>query len=448
MNKEVVMAEKTTLEGVAAKNFKGLKEVDLDFRQHGHLIIFGGDESTGKSTAMEILKVTLYGKENCPTQPIREGEKEAWTETRFNDLIARRVFTAKGTRLDVKAKRDLPPQEWLTKLFGIDKAKALSVNPLDLFDLPQKQLIDKLQKAVGLDFTELDEKRRVLYERRHDLSQEARNLRERVESIQIQSDAPDQPIVIADLLEERARREETNRGNKAMEQLLKDLRTEASIGKKVIHNTEDEIAGLEAELLAKRDHLAGLKKQHERLVNRGKETAVRVEAFVDADLQEIDARLASAEEQNAKLRTNQERTELADRLQVKATGVLQLSEQIEAIDEKKAAALASAQFSIGGLAFDEERVLFNGIDIRQAARNEKIRMGVALVLALNPKAPAIIIDEGTGLSAESLEVLAELGEKYQKYILVGRTSKGSEVTFLMKDGEVAKEAEHDADKSG
>jgi len=41
-----------------------------------------------------------------------------------------------------------------------------------------------------------------------------------------------------------------------------------------------------------------------------------------------------------------------------------------------------------------------------------------------------------------------LGEKYQKYILVGRTSKGSEVTFLMKDGEVAKEAEHDADKSG
>jgi len=435
------MEEKTTLEGVAAKNFKGLKEVDLDFRHHGHLIIFGGDESAGKSTAMEILKATLYGKENCPTQPIRKGEKEAWTETRFSDLIARRVFTAKGTRLDVKAKRDLPPQEWLTKLFGIDKAKALSVNPLDLFDLPQKQLIDKLQKAVGLDFTELDEKRRVLYGQRHDLNQEVRNLSERVESIQIQSDAPDQPVVIADLLEERVRREEINRGNRIVEGRLTELRREASVGKEVIHRIKDEIAGLEAELFAKRDHLAGLKEEHARLVSRGKEVAAEVTTLVDADLQEIDNQLASAEEQNVKLRMNQERTELADRLQVKSTGVLQLSEQIEAIDEKKAAALASAQFSIEGLAFDEERVLFNGIDIRQAARNEKIRMGVALVLALNPKAPAIIIDEGTGLSAESLGVLAELGEKYQKYILVGRTSKGSEVTFLMKDGEVAKEAD-------
>lgn len=130
---------------------------------------------------------------------------------------------------------------------------------------------------------------------------------------------------------------------------------------------------------------------------------------------------------------------------IKAKDTVVLSNRIAAIDEEKAAALASAQFSIEGLTFDEERVLFNGIDIRQASRNEKIRMGVALVLALNPKAPAIIIDEGTGLSAESLEILAELGEKYQKYILVGRTSKGSEVTFHMKDGEVAKEVKHGTD---
>jgi len=435
------MAEKTTLEGVAAKNFKGLKEVDLDFRHHGHLIIFGGDESAGKSTAMEILKATLYGKENCPTQPIRKGEKEAWTETRFSDLIARRVFTAKGTRLDVKAKRDLPPQEWLTKLFGIDKAKALSVNPLDLFDLPQKQLIDKLQRAVGLDFTKLDEKRQVLYERRHDLNQTIRNLSERVGAIEPQSDAPDQPIVIAELLEERVRREEINRGNRATEQCLKDLRVEESSHRNVIHEAEDEIARLEAELLAKRDYLVGLKEVHEHLVARGKKVAAEVEALVDADRQEIDDQLASAEEQNAKLRMNQERATLVEQGKTKSKEAMALSDQIEVIDAEKATALACAQFSIEGLTFDEERVLFNGIDIRQASRNEKIRMGVALVLALNPKAPAIIIDEGTGLSAESLGVLAELGEKYQKYILVGRTSKGSEVTFLMKDGEVAKEAD-------
>jgi len=75
--KNAKVAEQTTLEGVAAMNFKGLRDVEIDFRRHGHLIIFGGDEGAGKSSAMEILKVTLYGTKNCPSQPIRKGEKEA-----------------------------------------------------------------------------------------------------------------------------------------------------------------------------------------------------------------------------------------------------------------------------------------------------------------------------------------------------------------------------------
>lgn len=436
------MTEKISqLEGMAAKNFKGLKEVELDFRHRGHLIIFGGDESAGKSTAMEILKVTLYGKENCPVHPIRKGEKEAWTETRFDDLIARRTYTAKGTRLDVKAKRDLPPQEWLTKLFGIDKTKALSVNPLGIFDLPPKQLIDKLQKAVGLDFTGMDEERRTLYNQRHDVNQKIQNLKERMESIPDITDAPDQPIVIADLLTEREEREEVNQKNQAIRHALKDLRAAAQSAREKIADAKDNIAVLETQLTLKRESLVAQEQAYEDLVTKGKQTKTKIETLVDASVQEIDDQLVSAEEQNTKFRKNQERAELAEQLKVKNEDAQFLTVQIEAIDAGKAEQIANAQFSVEGLTFDEERVLFNDIDVQQAARNEKIRIGVALVLALNPKAPAIIIDEGTGLSTDSLDILAELGEKYQKYILVGRTSKGSEVTFLMKDGEVAGEKE-------
>lgn len=433
------MPEKTLLEGMAAKNFKGLKEVDLDFRHHGHLIIFGGDESAGKSTAMEILKVTLYGKDNCPVHPIRKGEKEAWAETRFNDLIARRVFSAKGTRLDVKAKRDLPPQEWLVKLFGIDKTKALAVNPLEIFDLPPKQLIDKLQSAVGLDFTKLDKERQKLYDQRHDLNQEVRNLQERVESIQVQSDAPDQPISIADLLTEREEREKVNRENASARLTFGNLRATAKAAKGEIQVLKDAVTDLEVRLNDKREELIAQEELYEDLVAKGKKAKTRIEALVDADMQEIDDRLLSADEQNAKFRTNQERTELAEQLKVKNEDAQFLTTQIEVIDAEKAEQIANAQFSVEGLTFDEERVLFNGIDVQQASQNEKTRIAVDLILALNPKAPAIIIDEGTGLGEGSLDVLAELGEKYQKYILVGRTSKGSEVTFLMKDGEVTEE---------
>jgi len=434
------MTEQTTLEGVAAKNFKGLRDVEIDFRRHGHLIIFGGDEGMGKSTAMEILKVTLYGTKNCPTQPIRKGEKEAWTETRFSDLIARRVFTTKGTRLEVKAKRDLPPQEWLTKLFGIDKAKALAINPLELFDLPPRQLIDKLQKAVGLDFTKLDERRQALYDQRHDLNRETRNLSERIEAIELQPDAPDKPIVISELLEERVRREGINQEGNLLQQRLTTLRTRAAGDMQNIKDAEDEIEKLQIAISTRQEHLADAKVEYEQLITQGKEMVKEVEVLVDANVRAIDDQLASAEEQNAKLRMNQDREQLSADLRAGLEGANKLSEQIENIDSEKAAQIAGAKFSVEGLTFSEDVVLFNGIDIRQASRNEKMRMGVALVLALNPLAPAIVIDEGTGLSKESLDILAELGDKYKKYILVGRTSKGSEVTFLMKDGEVEKEA--------
>jgi len=245
--------------------------------------------------------------------------------------------------------------------------------------------------------------------------------------------------VIANLLEERVRHEETNRENRTAEQLLENLRMEASVSKRVIKNVEGEIAALEADLLVKRDLLVGLEKEHGRLVARGKEAAAKAEALVDADVQEIDDQLASAEEQNAKLRMNQDREQLASDLKAGLEGANKLSEQIENIDSEKATQIAGAKFSVEGLTFDEDRVLFNDIDIRQASRNEKMRLGVELILTLNPKAPAIVIDEGTGLSQESLDVLAELGDKYKKYILVGRTSKGSEVTFLMKDGAVEEE---------
>ena len=430
------MTQETILEGVAASNFKGLRDVEFDFRRKGHLIIFGGDEGAGKSTAMEIIKVTLYGTKNCPSQPIRKGEKEAWTETRFNDLVARRVFTVKGTRLEVKAKRDLPPQEWLTKLFGIDKAKALAVDPLGLFDLSSRQLIDKLQKAVGLDFTELDEKRQALYDQRHDLNQETRNLSERIEAIKPQPDAPDKPIVIGELLEERTRREKINKGNRTAKQALETLREQASHNAITVGNLKIAITELEEEMSARRRVLETQNKEQDRLITNGKEAAAKVEKCVDADLQEIDQQLASAEEQNAKLRMKQDREQLSSALKAGLEEANKLSDQITNIDSDKASQIAGAEFSVEGLTFNEDRVLYNDIDIRQASRNEKLRIGVALILALNPKAPAIVIDEGSGLSKESLDVLAELGDKYKKYILVGRTSKGSEVTFLMKDGAV------------
>lgn len=433
-------AEKTAkLEGIAAKNFKGLKEVDLDFRQKGHLIIFGGDESAGKSTAMEILTVTLYGKGNCPRQPIRKGETEAWTETRFDDLIARRVFTEKGTSLEVNAKRDLPPQEWLNKLFGTDKAKALSVNPLKLFDMPVKQLIDTLHRAFGLDFSTMDEERQRLYDQRHDMNQEVRNLKERVESIQAQADAPSEPIVVAALLEERKQREGINQKNRIIRDDLAGLRRTAAQHKDAIKVLEGEIKDLESSLTARREKLASQVERYQGLVAKGKKAATKVEKLVDADLEEIDDQIESAEELNTMFRTNQERAKLAEQLAAKDKEVQSLTDQIEKLDAEKAKLITDAEFPVEGLSFDEERVLFNGIDIRQAARNEKIKVAVGLVLALNPKAPAIIIDEGSGLGENSLQVLEELAEKHQKYILVGRTSQGSEVTFLMRDGEAVKD---------
>ena len=436
--------ETLQLEGLAAQNFKGLKQIEVDFRQKGWLIVFGGENSAGKSSAMDVLAATIYGKAFCPKNPIRKGEKEAWTETRFDGLVARRVFIANRTRLEVKVEdsmKVMSPHTFLCKLFGTDSGAVVPVDPLGFLQLTPKEQVDVLRGVVGLDFAALDEERTELFDKRHGVNAEVRNLKERVESIQVQEDVPNEAIVVADLLEERKKREAANQQNRIVREDLAGLRREATDVKERIETLSLVIEELEASLKAKTTEIGKIQNAYAGLVAQGKTRAAEVKKLVDADVDEIDGQIKSSEEINAMIRSNQDRKKLEQSLITKEKEAQGLTERMNEIDTEKAKLVADAKFPVKGLAFDEDCVTFQGVDINQAALNEKIKVAVGLILALNPKAPAIVIDEGSGLDEASLTVLSELGEKYEKYIIVGRTSKGSEVTFLMKDGEVVSEGE-------
>lgn len=434
------MNEKTPeLVGLAAKNFKGLQQIEVSLKQKGRLIVFGGDNSTGKSNAMEIITVTLYGKGRCPGQPIRKGEKEAWTETRFEGLVARRVFTAKGTRLEVKTTDNMKPsspQTFLEKLFGAESSAVIPVDPLAFLDLSPKEQVDTLRRMLGLDFSALDVKRQEVYDKRHGVNAEARNLEERLASIPQYEDVPDKPVVIAQLLEMRRERADINERNRKEREELAVFRGSVTEAKTQITHQKERITELEAGLADMRSRLEEQEKDYTAAVEKGKQLAKKVEALVDANIEEIDSQIGAAEETNTKVRQNEERVTLTMTLEGRTKEAQALTVRIEEIDAAKVKLVADAEFPVDGLAFDDERVTFNGIDINQAAQNEKIKATVGMMLALNPKAPAIVIDEGSGLDEESLAVLAELANTHQKYIFVGRTSKGSEVTFLMEGGKV------------
>lgn len=443
------MSEKTPeLVGLAAKNFKGLKEIEVSLKKKGMLIVFGGDESTGKSTAMEILTVTLYGKGRCPRQPIRKGEKDAWTETRFEGLIARRVFTAKGTRLEVKADGDMKassPQSFLEKLFGGETGGVLPVDPLAFLSLSPKEQVDTLRRMLGLDFSALDAERQEVYDKRHGVNAEARNLEERLASIPQHEDVQDKPVVIAQLLEMRRERADINERNRKEREELAAFRGSVTEAKTQITHQKEKITELEADLVDMRSRLEEQEKDYTAAVEKGKQLAKKVEALADANIEEIDSQIGAAEETNTKVRQNEERATLVKDLEKRTKAAQALTTRIDEIDAEKAELVAQAEFPVEGLAFDDERVTFNEVDINQASQNEKVRATVGMILTLNPKAPAIVIDEGSGLSEKSLAVLAELAETHNKYIFVGRTSTGSEVTFLMKDGEVVDSKEDEDD---
>lgn len=405
---------------LTAENVKKIKAVRIT--PDGNVVVIRGNNAQGKSSVLDAIQYGLGGGRAQPSEVIRRGEEHARVVLELDDIIVERIWKEKGPgRLEVKTKsngRPKPsPQKLLDELVG-----KLSFDPLAFLQMKPREQVGTLKELLGLDFDELDSKREDLYADRTVLGRELTKAQATHDEYANFDNVPDKTVSIDALLKKH---EEAVQQKAANEQLRR-----AFIGEtEDIKRQEKLIANLQQELKGAKSQLVKLKKS--RVV-----TEDSLKDLTHPDIEFIAAQLSKAADTNKIVSEKLAWAERHQTIKKLAREVEDHTEEIVGIDTEKKKRIAAVEFPVEGLGFTADAVTFNDIELTEASQAEKLRVSLAMGLALNPKLKIILIREGSLLDEDSTKLVAEMAAEAdaQVWIEIVGTEGGG---IVIEDGELA-----------
>lgn len=421
-------------------NVKKLRAVNIAPPQN--LVVIGGKNDQGKSSLLDSIAWVLGGAKQLPEQPVREGEKGARIIAELDDLIVTRTITATGGGgLTVKSKDGATyssPQAILDKLTG-----KLSFDPLAFTLLKPEAQLEALKKLVGLDFTEEDGQRLTLY---NDRTTAGRQLEEALALFNTLPQHPNTPaelIDVAAVVAEYEAAQETNLKAQELGDKADALKGEITDRQQELTRAENYVADIDrqiADLQAKRvEAVARVENRKQAIAGAEKVAEDAYKIAMEAptvELTPIRQKLAGAELTNSQVRANHKKEEKRIEIERLRAKVQELTSAIEHIDTGKKAKLAAAKFPVPGLSFGDKGVIYDGVPFAQASSAVKIKVSVAMAIALNPTLKVMLIRDGSLLDDESLALIGQIAFENDAQVWVERVGKGAECAVIIEDGSV------------
>ena len=404
-----------------AENIKRLKAVEIT--PDGNTVIITGRNEQGKSSVLDSICYCLGGKDwlkDTPT-PIHNGAEDALVRIETEDLIIERTWTANDkTYLKVMAKDGASyssPQAMLDKLIG-----NLSFDPLEFSKLERSQQVSTLLQLIDLkiDLNEIAAKKKQLYDERTAINREFKTLQATHSQLpEPEKNLPDKEIPIGSATATLTEATNVIRENDKKRELLRQVENEAML--------------LELSLKDARERIDSLLKLQKDLEAKRKETLDRaakgkkiVDALIDPDLIDIQAQIDDVEEVNQKIRRRAAYVNIHNQMDDKKLESDRLTGEMEALETSKVDAIAKAKFPITGLSFDENGVTYKGIPFTQCSSAERLRVSLAIAMALNPKLRVIRIMDGSLLDAENMKVIDSMAKDKDFQVWIERVEDSSE----------------------
>ena len=398
-----------------ASNIKRLKAVEIT--PDGTLQIITGRNAQGKTSVLDAIWLALGGgqaSKDTP-RPIRDGETSAAVTLDLGDLTVTRTWDAEKGKTELKVTapdgaKYRSPQTLLDGLVG-----KLSFDPLAFTRLTAREQRQALLDLLDLDFAAADRERARLYNIRLETG---RQMHAYGDLPKLPADAPTAESS-GTLLVDRI-----NMAHEAADAIRK---ARAAIDSCLtrLEDIDQRIAGLQNEREATTASIAEWERRIDDMPEPEDVTGLR------AALAGIEARNAEARE-NARILAAREARKA---LQAEYT---ELTRTINAIDQRKADALAAATMPVDGLGFDDQGVTFNGVPFGQASAAEQIRVSLAMAMALNPSLRVIRILDGSLLDADSMAAIAAMAKAGDYQVWVERVADDADTAVVIEDGSVAK----------
>ena len=392
---------------LTAENVKRLKAVEIE--PDGTMQVITGRNAQGKTSVLDAIWLALGGGTAARGTPrvIRDGEEQASVTLDLGDLTVTRTWKGEKTTLTVTSPdgaRYSGPQGVLDALVG-----RLSFDPLAFTNLSTREQREALLDLVDIDvdLAELATQRKRVFDDRTEAGRQEKALGA--------SPDPD-PSLPA---------EEISAG--ALIDQIEEATSAAHVQQRLRHQVEtleQQVKHLQESLTLAQADLA--------------ESIAELEAQpIPSDVAGLRVQLEQIEDTNRRIRDNASLRQKATLRGRRRAEYAALTDQIAALDQAKADALAKAAFPVPGLGFDDEGVTYQGVPFAQASSAEQIRVSLAMAMSLNPKLRVIRILDGSLLDAENLALISEMAADSDYQIWVERVSDASGVGVVIEDGLVS-----------
>jgi AAA domain len=418
------------------ENFKRLEAVEIEISaEDGNMVVITGKNGAGKSSVLDAIQCLFGGGEVLPKRPIRRGAEVGRVQCETGEIIVTRKFTAGGSNLTLEAAsgaRFRSPQHMLDELYA-----ALAFDPVEFGRMKpakRREILRSLTK-IEVDIDALDGANARDYETRTDVNREARRLRGQASGIQYPEDLPAAPVDITALTEALRQAGDDNALLERRKAKRERAAQEAHLDRQTAWQRRERAEQLrrEAEDL---DRTAAELEAHAAELDR--EIAEALPLPEPADTARLVADLEVARTTNAHLEARARRETLeaeAAALEERAQG---LTATMAARTAQKDEAIAKAVMPVKGMGYldGDDDVTLNGVPFDQASQAEKIRAGVELAMAANPKLRVVLVRDGSLLDRDSWQLLSQLADQYDFQAWVEVTDDDAKTGIIIEDGMV------------
>jgi len=421
-----------------AENIKKLKAVEIT--PDGNIVKITGKNEQGKTTVLDAIWWALGGTKDIQDQPLRAGQSEGKIELNLGELTVTRTFSAKnGGTLVIKREGSRAPlngpQGILDDLMGkftfdpmafykADRKKQVEIL-LGIVDL--KPDVEKLEKLAGYKPRKTDpielinEVYEYIFNERTVVNRDLEKTKAKLESLP-KGVTETKPVVTVELIAEKEKLEKINQG-------YEERRTALNKEKEAIDSLKTEIATLENQLTEKKKQLSIQEKTFGLLSDE-------VSLLIDMDLTEIKEKIATADETNTKAKQWEDQEKVMVDLIEYQQESDHLTGKLEEIKKYKAELINKAKFPVPGLDFGNGGVMYQGLPLEQASGTARLKVSMAIGMALNPKLRIIQIDEANSIDSEHMKVIEQMAAENDFQIWMTLTDESGQVGVYIEDGEI------------
>lgn len=410
-----------------SENVKRLKAIQI--KPKGNMVLITGKNDQGKSSVLDSIWYALGGKDSMKgtPRPIRKGQSKAKVIADLEDMVVTRTWTSDTVSYlkieTAKGHRVRGPQELLDKFIG-----KLSFDPLEFTYLKRAEQQQMLLDVIDLkiDLKELEKDRQSTYDARTEKNRELKILQAQLQDLP-KADLPADKIDISDLSAQLRKAMDHNNG-------IESVKRELSEAKERIENSRKSIEELEETLKHYKSALAenlALEKEYKDFLAEAKLI----------DIEAVEQKIKKSEAINEQIGAQQRNEGLEDQIDTVALQCDKLTSKLEAIARTKEKALREAKMPVEGLDFDEEGITYQGMPFQsdQIGSAVRLRVSMAIAMALNPKLRVIRITDGSLLDEENMKVIEEMANERDFQIWIEKVDSSGKIGFYIENGQLAKE---------